>query len=334
MSRRRAAAIMILCTLMWSSAGVLTRQLEATPPLEVTFWRSLFAMLTVIAWLAAFGGPGTPVVGDRPMTTAATAATAVIAAADPPMTAVDAAGRRGHVAAVAASGLMWAVMFTCFTIALSLTRVANVLIVQSLTPVLTALLAWWVFRRPIGSRTWVAIVAAAGGVAAMYVLDLSGLDIRHGIGLLVACGVPLAAAINWIIVQRHGGAVDLARAVLLGAVISAVAVLPWAWPLQAPLADIGWLAVMGVFQLGIPCVLAMRAARALSAPTAALLALAEVLFGIAWAWWLSGEQPGTATLAGGAVVLAALVYSEAGRDRQPLPPSGSSDRHRTPASGT
>ena len=45
--------------------------------------------------------------------------------------------------------------------------------------------------------------------------------------------------------------------------------------------------------------------------------LAEVPFGIGWAWWLSAEQPGPATLWGGACVLAALVYSEAGSARPP-----------------
>jgi drug/metabolite transporter (DMT)-like permease len=298
---------MILATLMWSSAGVITRQLEATPPLEVTFWRSVFATLTVVVWIAVAGGPAPARTDGR----AKAAGDAERAGGAGSM------ARRHRLAAIAASGLMWAIMFTCFTVALSLTRVANVLIVQSLAPVFTALLAWWIFRRPIGRRTWIAIAVAALGVAAMYAFDLSGLDARHGLGLLIAIGIPLASAVNWIIVQRHGAVVDLARAVLLGAVVSAVVVLPWTWPLRAPLADIGWLAVMGILQLGIPCVIAMRAAPALAAPTAALLALAEVPFGIGWAWWLSAEQPGSATLWGGACVLAALVYSEAGSARPP-----------------
>jgi drug/metabolite transporter (DMT)-like permease len=74
--------------------------------------------------------------------------------------------------------------------------------------------------------------------------------------------------------------------------------------------DLGLLAVLGVFQLGIPCVLAMRAARHLSATEASLLILLEVVFGILLTWAFGGERPGAATLLGGTAVLAALAYHE------------------------
>jgi drug/metabolite transporter (DMT)-like permease len=42
----------------------------------------------------------------------------------------------------------------------------------------------------------------------------------------------------------------------------------------------------------------------------ALLALLEVLFGIAWAWWGAGEEPGLNVLVGGGLVLYALAWNE------------------------
>ena len=42
MTHRRAVALMILVTLMWSIAGVVTRHLDAARSFEVNFWRSLF----------------------------------------------------------------------------------------------------------------------------------------------------------------------------------------------------------------------------------------------------------------------------------------------------
>ena len=42
-----------------------------------------------------------------------------------------------------------------------------------------------------------------------------------------------------------------------------------------------------------------------------LLALLEVLFGVAWAWLGAGEAPSSAVLAGGALVLLALAGNEA-----------------------
>ena len=52
------------------------------------------------------------------------------------------------------------------------------------------------------------------------------------------------------------------------------------------------------------------AARHSSATEVALLALLEVLLGPLWAWLGAGEVPAPTTIAGGALVLAALVLNE------------------------
>jgi drug/metabolite transporter (DMT)-like permease len=70
------------------------------------------------------------------------------------------------------------------------------------------------------------------------------------------------------------------------------------------------LAVLGCVQLGLPCMLMVRASWHLSAPEIALLALLEVVLGPLWAWLGAGEAPALATLAGGALVLAALLLNE------------------------
>jgi len=279
MTHARAVALMVAAALMWSIGGVVSRFLQSAEGLEITFWRSVFAALTVLAWLAARrqGLWATLVAGSR---------------------------------AVWISGSMWAVMFTCFMVALSMTRVANVLIMQSLAPVFTALLAWVVLRKPVRPSTWTAIAVAAAGVVSMFVFDISGLGGRHLSGVLVALGIPAAAAVNWVVLQRAGKSLDLTAAVLLGGLLSALAALPWAWPLATSGRDVALLALLGVVQLGIPCILVMQAARLLTAPEVALLALLEVIFGILLAWWFGGERPGAATLLGGGAVLAALIYNE------------------------
>ncbi len=104
---------------------------------------------------------------------------------------------------------------------------------------------------------------------------------------------------------------DMLTAVLLGAVLSAMVTLPLALPLQASVHDLSLLAVLGVFQLAIPCLMAVTAARTLKAPEAALLSLLEVIFGVAWAWLGAGESPSLAVLGGGALVLGALALNEA-----------------------
>jgi EamA domain-containing membrane protein RarD len=48
MSHRRAVALMVLATLLWSIAGVVTRHLDSARSFEITFWRSLFNALALL----------------------------------------------------------------------------------------------------------------------------------------------------------------------------------------------------------------------------------------------------------------------------------------------
>lgn len=271
---------MVAVTLMWSIAGVITRHLEHARSFEVTFWRSFFTMLSLLVLL--------PLVQGR----------------------ASLRKIRDGGAALWISGLCWSVMFTAFMLALTLTSVANVLVTMSLGPFFTAILARVFIGHRIPARTWAAIVVAGAGIAYMYGSQLGA---GHLLGTLVALAVPLAGAVNWTVTQRshaQGQDVDLVPAVLVGASISSLATLPLAMPFQANGHDLVLLAVLGLVQLAIPCSLAVICARVLKAPEISLLALLEVIFGILLAWLGAGEAPGPNVLAGGALVLGALVANE------------------------
>lgn len=302
-SQHRAAVLwMILCCWLWSIAGFVTRYLEQARGFEVTFWRSVFAALTVVVvlpWLQQRAHRRDVLAQRVPADTQAPGLMSMLA---PVLNG-------GWV--VWASGLCWSVMFTCFMMALTMTSVANVLITQSLGPVITAVLAWVVLKRPVQARTWLAIVVAACGIGLMYVFDISELRGAALLGVLLALGVPIAAATNWIILQRAGGkGLDLSVSVLLGGTLSALVTLPMAMPFQATVHDLLLLALLGVFQLGLPCVLVVRTTRALTAPELSLLGLLEVIFGILQAWLFASEQPSLMTLVGGVLVLGALAANE------------------------
>jgi drug/metabolite transporter (DMT)-like permease len=188
--------------------------------------------------------------------------------------------------------------------------VANTLIVMSISPLLTAFFAWLFLRQEIAFRTWLAIAAASIGMVWMFASGMTHAGGSHLAGMAVAMGVPVAASINVIAIKKAGHGVDLIPSVLLGGVISAMLMLPLTWPFQASLHDIAILAMLGFLQLGFPCMLMVIASKSLSAPEISLLALLEVLLGPLWAWLGAGEVPAQATLAGGAVVLAALAFNE------------------------
>lgn len=281
LTHAKAVALMVLVTLMWSIAGVVTRQLESARSFEVTFWRSFFTALSLLVIL--------PLVQGR---------------------TVFSRIRNGG-PALWLSGVCWSVMFTAFMVALTLTTVANVLVTMAVSPFVTALLARVFVGYRIPARTWMAIALAGAGIAWMYggQMDLSS----HLSGTLVALLVPLASASNWTVVQHsraHGQKIDLVPAVLVGAVISSLATLPLSLPFSATPHDIGLLGLLGLVQLAIPCVLSVLCAGVLKAPEVALLALLEVIFGILLAWLGAGEVPGASVLTGGALVITALVINE------------------------
>ena len=291
MTHRRAVALMVLVTLLWSIAGVVTRHLDAARSFEVTFWRSLFCAVSLAIGLTVLRGP---------------ALWAGLVRAD---------------RVLWASGLCWAVMYTAFMVALTLTTVANVLVTMAIGPMVTALFSRLFLGQRLPLRTWAAIFIAGAGIAWMF-----GAEAGNGgslLGSLVACAVPLAGAVNWILLQRNSEfgpkAPDMLPAVLLGALISAAVTLPLALPLQASTHDLRLLALLGSVQLALPCLLVVRLSRELLAPEIALLALLEVLFGVAWAWLGAGERPPASVLLGGVLVLGALVANEAfALRRQPL----------------
>ena len=279
-SHRHAVILMICAASLWSIAGVLTRHLEVARGFEVTFWRSLFAAIFVAgAMLHQYGRGFIP--------------------------RLRLLGKLGFI-----SGCMWATMYSCFMIAITMTTVANTSIMESLAPLFTAFLAWLVLREKIPLRTWWAIVAAAAGMSWMFVGSLSEIDHRGLLGMFIALGVPIASSVNMITLKKGGHAVDLIPAVFVGGAISALAMLPLAYPFQASLHDILIMAILGFFQLGFPCMLMVRASESLNAPEIALLSLLEVLLAPIWAWLGAGELPAQATIVGGAVVLISLVCNE------------------------
>jgi drug/metabolite transporter (DMT)-like permease len=98
--------------------------------------------------------------------------------------------------------------------------------------------------------------------------------------------------------------------VLIGAALSALLTFGAAQPLRATAHDLALLAVLGVFQLAVPCLIAVAAARVLAAPEVALLSLLEIVFGVCWTWLGAAEAPSRYVLAGGTLVIGALVANE------------------------
>lgn len=274
--------MLFICTL-WSTAGVVSRQLESAASLEVTFWRSFFCALTLFVVLVAQTGLAGTVRRVRDM------------------------GLYGLL-----SGVCWSIMFTCFMVAIMLTSVTNTLLIMSLAPLFAAILARWFLGERIALATAASILVAGFGLWWMLREGLSGQGL---VGVFVALGTPIAAACNLVLLKRARGGVSLIPAVMVGGTLSAFMTLPFIFPLQATVGDLAWLAGLGVFQLALPCSLLVWLSRYLPPQEIALLSLFEVVLGPVWAWLWGGELITLVTLQGAALILGALVFNTLTRHR-------------------
>ena len=260
----------------WSTGGLIARLVD-TDPWTTVFWRGLFCAAFLVAVTALREGRRTPDV----------------------------------VLGMGAAGLAMAVCFatasTCFIMALHRTSVANVLIIQSLSPFMAGLLGWaWMGERVAG-RTWAAMGVALLGSAIMvsryfYTAAAAG---ALG-GDLLAFTVALSFAAATVLLRRNRRLPMLPAAALAAALASLVASFA-ARPGSADAGDLLLLALFGSGQLGLGMILFTAGARRIPVAEAALIAVLESVLGPAWVWLAIGENPGLPSLLGGAIVLAALA---------------------------
>lgn len=275
---RRGLLLMLGATLCWSTAGVLMRTQTLTDGWEATFWRSAFMLVFMAAVLTVqYRGE----VWRR----------------------VAGIGWPGVV-----SGVLWAVMFVAFITALARTAVANVLVLSSISPFLSALAGWAFLREHVPLRTWLAMVAAFCGIAVMFAASLDGGGVS---GNLIALVIPVAFAANVTLLRRMHADVDMMPTLIVAGVVSCAVTLPVALPFDIAWSDVPNFVALGVVQLGLGCLLMIIAARDLKAAEVGLMAELETIFGVVSVWVLVGEVPSTATLVGGSIVVLALAANEA-----------------------
>jgi drug/metabolite transporter (DMT)-like permease len=273
---RKGVVFMLGATLCWATAGVLVRNMEVTDGWTITFWRSFFMSVFLLVVLSIQHGSRLP-------------------------RRIVAMGWPGIV-----SGMLFAGMMICFILALSLTTVANTLVVGSISPFVAALCGWIFLGEKVALRTWLTMLAAIAGITVMF---FDALSAGGWAGNLIALCIPLGFGINVVLLRKHRAALDMAPSILLAGIFSALIALPFALPLAVSTGDLLLLSVMGTVQLGVGLLLMMVAVRHLSSAEIGLLSLLEIVFGTLSVWVLIGERPSNAALIGGAAVLAALLVN-------------------------
>jgi drug/metabolite transporter (DMT)-like permease len=269
---------MVAAGLCWSTGGILVRSVAVTDAWEVVFWRAFFMAMFIALSLTVRYHSRT-------------------------IMQITAIGLPG----VLAGALLASASFL-FILSVMRTTVANALVLMSTSPFVAALFGRMFLGEHVPRRTYLAMITGLTGVALMFADALGSGALS---GNLLACCVPIVFAANVILLRTMGATTDMAPTVLLAGLIALPVALALGWPLTASWHDVGLLAVMGIFQLGLGCLLFTQAVPHLSAAEIGLLSLLETTLGPLWVWLGIGERPNDIALVGGLIVLTSLLANEA-----------------------
>ena len=284
---RLGIALVVAAALFWSTAPFFTRLLPYDS-WTILFWRGLFAgaMITVL------------------------------------MVFLQGRGSLRDLVRFDINGWLVASFSTLAMIAfipsLQLTDVSNVAIIVATGPFLAAGLAWIWLKEVPHRRTMLASAVALVGVVIIVGGARAGSDI---LGVALACFMALAIAAMTVMVRRHRNTPMIAAAALSNFLGSAIS-LPFAHGIAAVTSfDLMILAMFGCCQVAMGLTLFFLGSRLLPSGQAALISTLETPLMPFWIWVGFGDVPTLRVLAGGALVMGAVIADIIG-DSKIQKPSG------------
>ena len=287
---RLGVAAMVAGTAIIAWSGVLARLLDVGP-LAGAAWRMGLAVPALAVWTRlARRGPAT-----RP-------------------------DLRPSAALLVLAGLAFAVDVGSFHISLTGTKVANATFIGNVAPILTVIGGALFFREHPHRRVWLALGLALVGA---WIMAGMSAPTRIGYGDAFALSAATAYASYLLVIKRLRNRLDGPTATLWSAAVSAV-VLALAAGLRGetliPSTALGWTVVvlLGVVSHAIGQGLTSVAMGRAPVGLIALVLLAQPPFSALIAWLTLGEAMTPLQIAGGAIILAAVLLSG--------PPSAASGR--------
>ena len=203
------------------------------------------------------------------------------------------------------SACLFAVMNVLFINAFTRTTAGAASFLQYTSTVWVFLFGWLLFKERVRGPNFVALVSTVIGLS--WIVFSEG-DGQRADGNLLALGSGAAYA-GVVLTLRWLKEEDSVWVTVLNHAVSGLVVLPVVWNYDITLTVTQWtmIAFLGVFQMGVPYVLAARGVALLSVQEAALLMLLEPILVPLWAWLFWGESVGIPTMIGGCLILGGLA---------------------------
>ena len=258
-------------SLSWG--GLIIRSFEGASIWQILFYRSIFFLWVLIAFLLLTYGKKT-------------------------FKKIKEAGVPGLVGGIFLSG-----SFVAYLYSMSETTVANVVFIISTQTVFLPILAYFFLKEKISSRGIVAIVLAMIGVTLM-IGDSLGTGSLYG--NLAALAIPINFSILILIIRKYPK-VDMIPAIFYAGIFSCLYGLILLKGISISPKDV-WLSfLLGVPQLAFGFIFITIGSRNTPAVMVGLLMLMETIFAPIWVWLFYNEIPPTSVLIGGLIIISAVV---------------------------
>ena len=220
-------------------------------------------------------------------------------------------GRLSLSAPVLGVGLVYGATLTLFVLGTKQTTAANAIFLQSTYPLYVLLLSPLLLGERISRRDILYLTAVGAGLVLCVIgrPPATAMAPNPTLGNVFALLSGLVWALTLLglrYVERYAaGRSPAMSAVIAGNAFASLAAVPFAWPMPSA-SPVEWATIvyLGVFQIGLAYICLTKAVGRLPALEVSLLLLLEPVLNPLWAWLVRGEQPGTWTIAGGAIIIA------------------------------
>jgi len=204
-------------------------------------------------------------------------------------------------------GILIAILFALnnvfFQLSVQSTTVANTLVIIATAPLFAALFSVLFLRERVPTRTWVAIVVSAAGVALVFIGDIGAGSLFGNVAALISA---VGLGVHFVLV-RLARPVDMSPAIAVAGLFIMVIGMVMATDLYLDPRQFGLIAILGLILLPLSFAFLTRAPNHIPAAEVSLIILLETILGPLWVWLAVAEQPPLQTVVGGALIILVLI---------------------------
>ncbi|HET7785327.1 MAG TPA: EamA family transporter [Myxococcales bacterium] len=208
-----------------------------------------------------------------------------------------------------ATAAAYAACIVTFVSATKLTTAANAIFLQYTGPAYVLVLSPFLLDEPFRPIDAICVALSLAGMSLFFVGKVeAGQALGNALGIV--SGVFFALTVVLLRRDARSGSGDALPATALGNLLAAAATLPFALralPAMLTPAGAGVLLYLGIVQLGLAYWLFIKGVRRVPAAEASLICMLEPVLNPVWVLIGFGERPGAWAVAGGAIVVGAVV---------------------------